>query len=221
MGRMSIKRRHRRTPFPYGLARWFAAVIATCVIVSFWIVAVPGLSRAGSLVPVVPDAAGYSPILPVAAGCARLVRLEGRDVVVNTCGQCRNVQILRSRGGSGLPELRTFRVEQQSRLALPYKGPGNTRISSDEACAPETVESYQDSRAVAEATAQCILIGKVARGYVVLNRCPKCRSTVMRWTYPDGTEKNFPLAIDARKSVAVPKGSELGISVVHEEACKG
>lgn len=213
--------------FPMTLTRWFICVAVICALIVFWTISVPGLAQAGSTsVGVVvkhgkPWLSTEALLTTVSARCSRLVRLQGRDVLVNTCGQCRNVQIARSRGGGALPELRTFRLEGGGRLDLPFKGPGSTRISTDESCALDTAEDRRDGRAVQEANAQCIFIARVARGYVVFNRCPACRSTVVRWSYPDGVENNYSVAIEPRKTLAIPKGTEVGISVAHEESCAG
>ena len=153
--------------------------------------------------------------------CGRLMRIQGQDIIVNTCGTCQNIHIVRSRGGGGLPDVRTFRIEGERRISLPYKGPGSTRITGSDDCAPETALQRRDEREVARATAECILTGRLSAGYLLVNRCSACRQTIVRWSYENGGQKNLPVTIDARSSVNVPRGSELGISVVHEEPCSG
>lgn len=153
--------------------------------------------------------------------CGKLQRIQGRDIVVNVCGTCQNIHVVRSRGGGALPEVRSFRVEQESRLALPYKGPGSTRITGSDACTPELGNTRQVERKVAELTAQCILKADLANGYVLLNRCPACRQTIVRWQFPEGSEQNLPVTIEARTTINVPRGAEIGLSVIHEEPCKG
>lgn len=155
-----------------------------------------------------------------AAGkCGRLVRVQGQDIIVNTCGTCQNIHIVRSRGGGGLPDVRTFRVEPKSRLDLPYKGYGSTRITGSDACAPESAQQQKSDRAVAKANAECVLTGRLAAGYLMVNRCAACRQTIVRWTYENGAEKNIPVTMNARSSINVPRGKETGFNVIHEEPC--
>ncbi|MEQ8664239.1 MAG: hypothetical protein RIC16_00805 [Rhodospirillales bacterium] len=156
-----------------------------------------------------------------AGNCGRLVRAQGQDVIVNTCGTCQNIHIVRSRGGGGLPDVRTFRIEAKSRLDLPFKGFGSTRITGSDECAPESAEQKRIDREVAKANAECVLTGQLAAGYLLVNRCTACRQTIVRWVYENGGQKNLPVKIDARSSVNVPRGTEIGLNVVHEEPCSG
>ena len=154
-----------------------------------------------------------------ANACGKLQRIQGRDVLVNICGTCQNIHIVRSRGGGALPDVRSFRVEQNSRLALPYKGYGSTRITGSDACTPEFGNNRQTQRQLAKVNATCILKADLATGYVLLNRCPTCRQTIVRWRFADGGERNIPVAIDSRSTLNVPRGNEIGFGVIHEEPC--
>lgn len=156
-----------------------------------------------------------------ASDCGKLVRGASGDIIVNTCAVCQNIHIVRSRGGGALPDVRTLRIEGRSQLALPFKGPGSTRITGNDACQPELGAERRNERKVAEASAMCVLTANLANGYVLLNRCPACRQTIVRWQYADGVERNLPVTIDARSTLNVPRGAEIGLSVIHEEPCKG
>lgn len=152
--------------------------------------------------------------------CGKLLRATTGDYLINTCNTCQNIQIVRSRGGGALPEIRDYRVEKGGRFALPFKGPGSTRIIETDACEPEAANARSVQRKVTEVTATCVLTAKLANGYVLLNRCPACRQTVIRWQYEDGGERNLPVTIDPRATLNVPRGIETGFSVIHEESCK-
>jgi len=153
--------------------------------------------------------------------CGKLQRIQGSDVLVNICRTCQNIHIVRSRGGGALPEVRSYRVEKQSKISLPFKGPGSTRITATDACTPELGNERQAARQLAEVNATCILKAELANGYVLLNRCPACRQTIVRWRFLEGGERNVPVTIEPRATLNVPRGSEIGFGVIHEEPCKG
>ncbi|MBL4614150.1 MAG: hypothetical protein JKY27_04655 [Magnetovibrio sp.] len=69
--------------------------------------------------------------------CAKLVRdAAGRETVVNVCKTCITVNLERRRPGQniGTPNLRQFIIPNGSRQPLPFRGPGITRITSEDAC---------------------------------------------------------------------------------------
>jgi len=69
--------------------------------------------------------------------CAQLVRDQtGREAIVNTCNACIAVKVERRRPGQnlGTPNLRDFLIPPGSNQLLPFRGPGVTRIMSQDAC---------------------------------------------------------------------------------------
>jgi len=73
--------------------------------------------------------------------CIRLVRdpQVGRETIVNMCNTCMVAKVTRQRPGSasGTPTLRDFTLLPGNQLLLPFRGPGQTRIS--EAPCPQTL----------------------------------------------------------------------------------
>jgi len=70
--------------------------------------------------------------------CIRLLRdpQVGRETVVNVCQVCMTAKVKRARPGSasGTPSMREFNLQPGTRLTLPFRGPGQTRLSSELPC---------------------------------------------------------------------------------------
>ena len=61
-------------------------------------------------------------------------KLNGREVVVNACEECKIVRVERQRPGGGVPNFRTLIVREKSIVDLPFKGPGRTRFVGADPC---------------------------------------------------------------------------------------
>lgn len=65
--------------------------------------------------------------------CIRVVRdaQVGRETIVNVCKVCMVAKVARQRPGtsSGTPTLRDFTLLPGNQLLLPFRGPGQTRIT--------------------------------------------------------------------------------------------
>ncbi|MBL4748253.1 MAG: hypothetical protein JKY17_05635 [Magnetovibrio sp.] len=70
--------------------------------------------------------------------CLRLISNlhVGRDTILNTCKVCITATVERKRpsGTPGPPTLREFNLNPNTQLALPFKGPGQTRITGELKC---------------------------------------------------------------------------------------
>jgi len=70
--------------------------------------------------------------------CIRLVRNPQvqRETIVNVCQGCVVVKLSRQRPGNinGMPSERTFTLLPGNQLPLSFKGPGQTRITSESPC---------------------------------------------------------------------------------------
>jgi len=70
--------------------------------------------------------------------CIRVIHNPqvSRETLVNTCSKCITAKIKRRRPGSatGTPTQREFNLQPGSHLLLPFKGPGQTRITSELPC---------------------------------------------------------------------------------------
>lgn len=70
--------------------------------------------------------------------CAQLVRDQaGREILSNRCNTCITFKVERRRPGQstlGTPNSRDFNVPAGTYQALPFRGPGKTRIVSESPC---------------------------------------------------------------------------------------
>ncbi|MBL4691802.1 MAG: hypothetical protein JKY92_00535 [Magnetovibrio sp.] len=70
--------------------------------------------------------------------CIRLVRNPQvrRETIINTCKVCMIAKVQRKRPGGvvGTPTQREFNLQPGTQLLLPFRGPGQTRISREAPC---------------------------------------------------------------------------------------
>jgi hypothetical protein len=73
----------------------------------------------------------------LAAGpCVSLFTDADGDVLRNRCGLCMEVGVERRRPGGGGASLRTFVLGPSSDQPLGFRGPGQTRLTSERPCTP-------------------------------------------------------------------------------------
>ena len=61
-------------------------------------------------------------------------KLNGREVVINACEECKVVRVERQRAGGGVPNFRTLVVQKKAAADLPFRGPGRTRLVGADPC---------------------------------------------------------------------------------------
>ena len=61
-------------------------------------------------------------------------KINGREVLINTCKACQVVKVERLRGGGALATFRTFIVQGKNIVDIPFKGPGRTRVVGAKPC---------------------------------------------------------------------------------------
>lgn len=115
-------------------------------------------------------------VTPVSYQCIYLARDRGREVLVNACGKCITVGLIRERHGGLAPQSRRYNVQKGSTFALPFRGPGFTRMKSKFPCAREqgAVPNLAKPE-TAKAPEKCISIKRASAGVVLKNSCGSCR----------------------------------------------
>jgi len=115
-------------------------------------------------------------LTPVTDRCIFLARDRGREVLVNRCGVCITVGLVRERR-SGAPQSRRYNVQKGSTFPLPFKGPGLTRVKSKLPCDGEqgAAPNLADDGALEKAPETCVSIKRTNAGVVLRNECRSCR----------------------------------------------
>ena len=152
-------------------------------------------------------------LLNIATKCTRLVRSGNSEALVNTCGTCRVVGVIRKRAGIATPVRREFSLPARSRFPVPFRGPGRSRITSDIPCKGKKTTPAQGEK--------CVTLEQRGQGNVVLvNSCGTCRGVAVQRVNKTGR----PLGLEAYKlfpqAVArvAPKGAAK-VTIAGEVAC--
>ncbi|MED5395917.1 MAG: hypothetical protein VX990_04345 [Pseudomonadota bacterium] len=118
------------------------------------------------------------------ARCARLITNSGREVIYNSCGVCRVVSISRKRNGIAIPVTRTYNVRPRNKFPLPFRGPGRSRITNEQACEGDKGSAQNlvnPTKRNLQAEKQCVELKQTSSGSVVLvNACAACRGTAIQ-----------------------------------------
>ena len=147
------------------------------------------------------------------AKCVRLGKSGGREILLNRCGDCRTVKLQRRWPGGDFPAARTVTVPELSRIELSFRGPGRTRIVSDQSCraADDTLPGDDGQR--------CTRLKALRSGILALvNQCAICRIAVVERAQPGGGRKMQTLAVNAR--AAVPISGQGQARVLTEKSCR-
>ncbi len=169
---ISRRRRGGRAPRRISALRVFAIALPMLAFAT-------AADGAGPYTP--PPKGAKNPLLvPVALNrCSRLIRSGGREVIYNACSSCRIVSITRKRPGIAVPVNRTFNVQGRSQFPVPFRGPGRSRITTEQAC--EGVRNLVEPTPQQQARQQCVELKQTAAGGVVLvNSCKACRGVAIQ-----------------------------------------
>lgn len=147
-----------------------------------------------------------------AAKCVRLGKSGGRETLTNRCGECRIVKLQRRRPGGNFPAVRTVTVPDLARIELSFRGPGRTRILSDQSCRAAAQSQKDDGQ-------RCIQVKAMRNGRLALiNQCAVCRMAVVQISVRGGGRKMQTMAVAAR--AAVPVGGAGQARVLTEKPCR-
>lgn len=134
--------------------------------------------------------------------CVRVVRDAGGDMLQNGCGGCRLVSVQRTRPGASKPTAQTLTVPKKTRQPLPFRGPGQTRITAERPC-PGTAPA--SLRASAGAGRQCVRFIRNPKGNAALiNPCKACRAVKVEFVDTAGNRTHRAFAIAPRSPVSFP-----------------
>ncbi|MCH8214179.1 MAG: hypothetical protein IIC54_08950 [Proteobacteria bacterium] len=178
-----------------------------------------------------PAAAGEGPAGPLpeiarvqtkAQKCVRLGTQSGREILVNACPACRIVHLERKRPGGAFPAQRTYTVPESSRVTLSFRGPGRTRILTDEPCRGASPADAGEESPGTGRQAKCIHLRRTTGGPVVLfNGCRACRAVVVERTGPGGVRKTLTFAVAGGSSVPLARpGAPVQARIVAEKPCR-
>ncbi len=200
--------RRPRLPRP---AHTFLGVVAVAALAG------PGGPPAGGEGP-----AGPLPEIAKARKCVRLGTQAGRGILVNACPACRIVHLERKRPGGAFPAQRTYTVPERSRVTLSFRGPGRTRILTDEPCRSASPEDAGEEPPGDGRQAKCIHLRRTTGGSVVLfNGCRACRAVVVERAGAGGARKTQTFAVAGGSSVPLARpGAPVQARIVTEKPCR-
>jgi len=132
--------------------------------------------------------------------CVRVIRHVGADMLQNGCAGCRLVSVQRTRPGAEKPTAQTLTVPKKAQQPLPFRGPGQTRITAERPC-PGTASELR--QATADAGRRCVRFIKNPKGGAALiNPCKACRAVKVEFVDTAGNRTHRAFAIAARSPVS-------------------
>lgn len=157
---------------------------------------------------------------PAATRCVRLLRRGNAETLVNTCGTCKIVGITRKRTGVAIPIRRSFNIQGGTSLSMPFRGPGNSRVTSTQSCQDEAADARDHDKAKT-ATNSCVALKQATGGKVVLvNSCGTCRGAAIERMDRNGRVLNRQAFKIKPKDAAtvVPQGAAK-VGIIADFAC--
>ena len=154
-------------------AIFFAGLFCLCVWIS-------PPANAAALPDLTQQSTASALMTPIALQCVRIMRRGNAETLVNNCGSCQIVAVTRKRTGIAIPILRSFTIHDGIPFTLPFRGPGNSRITSVHNCKDEAAEAQKTAGATQPAI-QCVKMVQTPTGTVVLsNGCAVCRAAAIQ-----------------------------------------
>ncbi len=152
--------------------------------------------------------------------CVKLSRVSGYETLVNTCGSCRNIRVNRDRSGVALPTARSFQMTAFKKQDLFFKGPGRTRIISDEACGLENGVNQSAKRKAEDQLKSCIVPVQTQRGIVMANGCTSCRKIIVKRQFAEGGNTLTPYTFQAKGVLALESDGAINAQIIDDKPCK-
>lgn len=151
--------------------------------------------------------------------CTSLSSQNDREHLNNRCDSCRIVSVQRKRPGADAPISRTLTIPPRSNIALSFRGPGHSRITSDVPCKPEAGTQSGSSEPTQYDATECIQLTPSANGLTLTNICSRCVTGVIERLDTKGGKRMQNIALDARKSVGLPPEGAAYARVLTEKDC--
>lgn len=156
--------------------------------------------------------------------CTRLLPTGAREVIINSCNKCRVVNIIRKRPGNAMPVTRSYNVQPNSKITVPFRGPGRSRITSERPCKgdPGAAINLADPKPRRKPPAKvCVALEKSKAGGVFLvNTCTVCKAALIeRQDKSGGGSKRQAYRVEAKSTVPVPQNGAARVGFLTEIAC--
>lgn len=194
--------------------------------VAFLAAAMPYPAGAGASPAFVAQSPAPHPLLVEAAAvnkCTHILPTGGREVIINSCGSCRVVSILRKRPGNAVPISRTYNVQGLSTIPVPFRGPGRSRITSELPCKGEkgAARNLVDPSPRKKNSKACVSLVKAASGSIVLsNTCKACRAVLIeRLGGASGKGERQAYKVAPRSMMSVPSKGAKQVALIGEINC--
>ena len=148
--------------------------------------------------------------------CVRVSKVDGRDTLINRCRVCRRVTLRRHRPGGAATVHRTYTLLAKSYQTLSFRGPGQSRITSDIPC-KDAVDLDRSRR---KQPKQCVALRQVrGRGPTILNLCRACRVVVLERIRSGSGNTSQIYTIGAKAYIPVPLHGARQARIVSDKAC--
>ncbi|NQV85438.1 MAG: hypothetical protein HQ494_16625 [Rhodospirillales bacterium] len=168
-----------------------------------------------------------SPAEAVVTECSRLLPSGGSEVLYNQCNKCRIVNITRSRPGNALPISRSYNLRPKSKIDLPFRGPGRSRITSELPCkgdpggAINLADPNLGKNLPKKKTDTCVEMEKTPDGDVqLINKCKVCKAALIERQDSSGANgKRQAYKVYPKTPTPVPANGAGQIALLVEIAC--
>ncbi|MBT3306590.1 MAG: hypothetical protein HN377_08910 [Alphaproteobacteria bacterium] len=170
---------------------------------------------------------GPSPVEAAAPQCSRLLPTGGREVIFNQCDKCRVVNITRSRPGNAIPISRSYNLRPKSKIDLPFRGPGRSRITSELPCkgdpggAINLADPNVSKNLSNKKPETCVEMEKTPSGGMqLINKCKVCKAALIERQDSSGANgKRQAYKVYPKTPTPVPPKGAGQIALLVEIAC--
>ena len=156
--------------------------------------------------------------------CARLLPTGAREVLIDQCSKCRVVNITRKRPGNAVPISRSFNVQPNSQITVPFRGPGRSRITSERACkgdAGAAINLADPNPQKKKAPELCVGMQQTPSGGITLvNKCKACKAALIeRQNSAGGDGKRQAYKVSPQSAIEVLSKGAAQIALLAEVDC--
>ena len=144
----------------------------------------PTLSWSATNLPITSKINSSKNLRLVASQCLYLTKKYGREAIINKCTSCRSVGLTRKRPGIPAPIMRRYTIPANSKFSSPFRGPGQTRITSNTACKGNARTQHFNPKPKRHSSqkldSRCVALKKMSSGQIFLvNSCNSCRGVAI------------------------------------------